>query len=77
MIEESNEQSSQANEPASSASADDMAAALADMQASSPSMKAKIDAAGVTPSTLAGSHDRATSDQDDPAPPATEEEKQG
>ena len=77
MIEESSEQSSQTNEPASAGSPDDMAAALADMKASSPSMSAAIDAAGVTPDTLAHSHDRATSDEHDAAQPATEEGSQG
>lgn len=77
MIEESSEQSPQTNEPASTASPHDMAAALADMKASSPSMSAAIDAAGITPSTLAGSHDRATSDEHDAARPATEEGSQG
>lgn len=77
MIEESSEQASQSNEPASTASPDDMAAALADMKASSPSMSAAIDAAGITPNTLAESHDRATSDEHDAARATTEEGSQG
>lgn len=79
MIEESSEQPSQTNEPASTASPDDMAAALADMKASSQAMSAAIDAAGITPNTLAGSHNRATSDEHDhdAAQPTTEEGSQG
>lgn len=77
MIEESSEQPSQTNESASTASSDDMAAALADMKGSSPSMSAAIDAAGITPDTLAGSHDRATAGEHDAVRPATEEGSQG
>ncbi len=77
MIEESSEQSSQTNESASTASPDDMAAALADMKASSPSMSAAIDAAEITPNTLASSHNRATSDDHDAAQPTAEEGSQG
>ncbi|MGH3847846.1 MAG: hypothetical protein ACRDS0_41525 [Pseudonocardiaceae bacterium] len=39
-----------------------MAEALESIKAASPSLAADIDAAKVTPDSLAGSHDRATSD---------------
>lgn len=72
MIEEGGEQLPQESAPESTTS-DDMAEALQAMKASSPSLGSAIDAAGVTPETLAGAHERATPDEPDAAKPTLDE----
>ncbi|MGH3769630.1 MAG: hypothetical protein ACRDS0_07065 [Pseudonocardiaceae bacterium] len=56
---------------ATSATPKDLAEALDAIRASAPSLGTAIDAAKVTPATLADAHDRATSEEPDTGHPQT------
>jgi hypothetical protein len=56
-----------------SASSNEMAEALQSIKSANPSLASEIDAANVTPESLAGSHDRATAGEHDSAKHATPE----
>lgn len=56
-----------------SAGSNDMAEALQSIKSANPSLASEIDAANVTPESLAGSHDRATGGEHGSAEHATPE----
>jgi hypothetical protein len=68
MIKEDRDEISQEND-ATTITSDEMSEAFGAMKAASPSLAGALDAAGVSPGGLAGSHERATSD----AAPAEDE----
>lgn len=65
MIEEDEDRGQPEESAAASATPAEMAEALDSVKSEAPSLAGAIDAAHVTPEGLAGSHDRATTDEHD------------